>query len=91
MLDAIINDPNKIGASSEADEEGNGKNAVRLANMQFDILGIGGTNTTLQKFYQVVIGKIGVDGQQANKLQLTLPHCHCSGKQTCFHQFSFIG
>ena len=65
----LKNDPNLLGASSRANEEGNGENAVILANLQFDSIPIGTTtNTTLQKFYQSVIGKMGVDGQQANKL-----------------------
>lgn len=68
VLDAIINDPNKLGASSRVDEEGNGENALLLANMKFESLTIGATDTTIQNFYQSLIGKLGVDGQQANKL-----------------------
>lgn len=68
VLNDIINDPNKIGASSAANEEGNGKNAVLLANMQSKSFAIGTTNSTIGKFYQSIIGKLGVDGQQANKL-----------------------
>jgi len=69
VLEAIKNDPNKIGASSSADEEGNGKNAILLANMQSKSFNIGGTNSTIQTFYQSVIGKLGVDGQQSIRME----------------------
>lgn len=61
----IIDDPSRINASSADDEEGNGKNALILANMQFDPF-IGGS--TVQTYFQGMIGKLGVDGQQAAKL-----------------------
>lgn len=64
----IINDPNKIGASDRPNEEGNGKNSLLLAERQTAQINIGGTTTTIQTFYQSMIGKLGVDGQQANKM-----------------------
>ena len=49
------------------DEEGNGKNAKKLADVQFDgILDLGGS--TIQTYFQGVIGQLGVDGQQAERM-----------------------
>ncbi len=67
--DAIIANPGSVAASTAADEEGNGGNALLLANMKFNPLTIGSVmNTTIQTYYQSVIGQIGVDGEQANRL-----------------------
>jgi len=69
VLEAIKSNPNKIGASLAADEEGNGKNAILLANIQSKAFNIGGTSSTIQTYYQSVIGKLGVDGQQAIRME----------------------
>ncbi|MDI2589759.1 flagellar hook-associated protein FlgK [Psychrobacillus sp. NEAU-3TGS] len=63
-------DPSLLAASSSTGkEEGNGANALLLSNMKFAPLTIGSTtNTTVQSFYQSIIGKLGVDGEQANRL-----------------------
>ncbi|MBE1555009.1 flagellar hook-associated protein FlgK [Sporosarcina limicola] len=71
VLDAIKNDPKKIGASNAANEEGNGKNALLLAGMQSATLTIDGTNTTLTSFYDSLIGKLGVDAEQAKRFTTT--------------------
>jgi len=68
---AVIKDPGLLAAAMKPTvgiEEGNGKNAMNLSNMQFDkdIPGLGGA--TLQSFFQGMIGKLGVDGEQANRL-----------------------
>lgn len=56
-------------SSSTGKEEGNGANALLLSKMKFTPLTIGSaTNTTVQSFYQSIIGKLGVDGEQANRL-----------------------
>lgn len=66
----IKEDPSKVAASTEPDQEGNGKNAVLLAAVKTtSILGLG--NATVQSFYQSLIGKLGVDGEQANRLAET--------------------
>lgn len=66
----LKDDPSKVAASTEPDQEGNGKNAVLLAAVKTtSILGLG--NATVQSFYQSLIGKLGVDGEQANRLAET--------------------
>lgn len=72
VRDAIIDDPGLINASSSLDEEGNGANALLMANMKFVGLSTGTTHlngATVQTFYQSVIGQLGVDGEQANRLK----------------------
>lgn len=64
--DKIADDPNKLRASSDPDEEGNGKNAKRLADVQFSALPELG-NATLENYFQGVIGRLGVDGLQAER------------------------
>lgn len=91
---AIINDPSLLAASSKQGEEGNGKWAIELGNLQtksiggstFDVTVDAVTTTitltnptgatvphlngaTFQSYYQAAIGKIGVDGQESNKLK----------------------
>lgn len=65
--DAIINNPGSIAASNSLGEEGNGANSILLAKMKSEILG-GLNNATVQSFYQSMIGQLGVDGEQANRL-----------------------
>lgn len=69
---SIINDPSKLAASAAPEEEGNGANALLLANMKTAKLpGPGPTgldNATTQTFYQSMIGQLGVDGEQTNRL-----------------------
>jgi flagellar hook-associated protein 1 FlgK len=69
---AIIDNPNLIAASNSAPnplnpEEGNGKQALTLANMKFKSL-VALENVSVQTYFQGVIGKLGVDGQQASRL-----------------------
>ncbi|MBD7943045.1 flagellar hook-associated protein FlgK [Psychrobacillus sp. Sa2BUA9] len=67
VLEEIIKNPNLIAVSDAAGEVGNGKNAIKLANMKFNKL-TDLDGATVQSFYQGVIGKLGVDGEQANRL-----------------------
>ncbi|WP_107947426.1 flagellar hook-associated protein FlgK [Lysinibacillus parviboronicapiens] len=67
VTDAISNNPNLIAAASGAAEEGDGKHAFELANMQHKLFADIG-NATMQTFYQGVIGQIGVDGEEALRL-----------------------
>lgn len=55
----------KLAASLKPNEEGNGGNAKSLARMQFESL-IG--ESTIQSYFQGVIGKLGVEGQNAAKM-----------------------
>ncbi|PKR86284.1 flagellar hook-associated protein FlgK [Heyndrickxia camelliae] len=62
-----------IAASSSATKEpGNGQNAIKLANFQNEDLSTNGSNMinkgTIGSFYAGVIGSLGVDAQQANRL-----------------------
>ncbi|WP_391120316.1 flagellar hook-associated protein FlgK [Psychrobacillus sp. L3] len=76
VSDEIIKNPSYIAASDGTGEEGNGKWAIELANVKFlainddpgppPIIRLGGAN--IQSFYQGVIGKLGVDGEQAVRL-----------------------
>lgn len=67
VLEDIINNPNLIAVSDAQGEAGNGKNAIKLANMKFNKLAdLDGA--TVQSFYQGIIGQLGVDGEQANRL-----------------------
>ncbi|GEN83004.1 flagellar hook-associated protein 1 [Sporosarcina luteola] len=60
-------DPSLVAASDSKNgkEEGNGNIAKKLAGMQFTELIDG---ATVQSYFQGIIGQLGVDGQQAEKL-----------------------
>lgn len=66
------NDSNKVAASDSASAEvGNGKNAQKLADIQFKPIGSSGTGldgSTIQSYFAGIIGELGVEGQQANKM-----------------------
>ncbi len=66
----IRNDPSKVAASTELNQEGNGKNALLLAAVKTKSIA-GLSNANVQSFYQSLIGKLGVDGEQANRLAET--------------------
>ncbi|WP_342512998.1 flagellar hook-associated protein FlgK [Sporosarcina sp. FSL K6-1522] len=60
----IIDDPTKLGASGAPGEEGNSEIAKKLADLQFGAMNdLDGA--TIQDYYKGVIGKLGVDGRQA--------------------------
>ena len=63
----IIDDPSLIAASDAVSEEGNGKHALALSNMQSAALN-GLKGSTIQTYFEGVIGQLGVDGQQAERL-----------------------
>lgn len=63
VSDAIIKDPSKLATSDVAGEEGNSKIAKELADLQFKAIGVLGS--PIQDYYKSVIGKLGVDGRQA--------------------------
>lgn len=84
---ALLDNPSKVAASSKPGEEGNGKWALELANIQSRSIGSGGftvngidikwptvasdnlEGATFQSFYQGLIGKLGVDGEESNRLK----------------------
>lgn len=84
---SIVDNPTLLAASSVENEEGNGKWAIELANLQYISLDAGGFDikvdgettsfnnlpsldgATFQSFYEGLIGQLGVDGQEANRLQ----------------------
>ncbi|MGE7769387.1 flagellar hook-associated protein FlgK [Viridibacillus arvi] len=83
-----ITDPSQIAASTEPNEEGNGKLAIILSNLKTTalsndkIIDLGNGKSiklafkagedlegaTTQSFYQGLVGKIGVNGSEANKM-----------------------
>ncbi|WP_432357500.1 flagellar hook-associated protein FlgK [Sporosarcina sp. UB5] len=67
----IINNPGSIAASDAANEEGNGQLAKQLADIQFTAFnGPDELNgSTIQTYFQGVIGQLGVDGQQAERIR----------------------
>lgn len=83
----IIDNPSKVAASSNPGEEGNGKWALELANIQSKSIGTAGITVnginitwstvatenlegaTFQSFYQGLIGKLGVDGEESTRLK----------------------
>ncbi|MFD1926869.1 flagellar hook-associated protein FlgK [Sporosarcina siberiensis] len=69
VSDDLLKDPNKLAASDSAEkigngEIGNGNNAKNLAGVQF-LTTVGLEGSTIQSFYQGVIGRLGVEGRQA--------------------------
>ncbi|MFJ8102415.1 flagellar hook-associated protein FlgK [Lysinibacillus sp. NPDC096212] len=70
LNEEIKENPNLIAASSEQTEEGDGKHAYELANMQHKLYASIG-NATMQSFYQGIVGKVGVDGEEAIRLAAT--------------------
>ncbi|WP_419961329.1 flagellar hook-associated protein FlgK [Psychrobacillus sp. BM2] len=66
----IITDPGKVVASDSKPgdaEPGNGKFALKLANMKFTSLDDLG-KVSAQTYFEGLIGQLGVDGQQATRL-----------------------
>ncbi|MED4905511.1 flagellar hook-associated protein FlgK [Parageobacillus thermoglucosidasius] len=84
VSDVIMSDLGKIAASSNSGESGNGNNALYLSMIK-DVQITNGsaalpsgsgttvsvpiTSGTVQTFYQGLVGKIGVDGQQAERMK----------------------
>ena len=68
---SLINNPNLIAASDSTAgnaESGNGKQALKLANMKFNnVSELDGVS--VQTYFEGIIGQLGVDGQQAARLQ----------------------
>lgn len=65
MNSEIISDPTKLGASGKPNEEGNSEIAKKLADLQFGTFNGRLDGSNIQDYYKGVIGKLGVDGRQA--------------------------
>ncbi|WP_019153844.1 flagellar hook-associated protein FlgK [Robertmurraya massiliosenegalensis] len=64
---AIIDNPSLIAATSVPGEEGNGKNALALADVKFkELADLGGAS--FQTYFEGVIGQMGVNGQEAQRM-----------------------
>jgi len=63
----IINDPEKVVVNSEDGVE-DGKIAQKLADFFDDSFDIGDKNTSVNKFYQSLVGEMGVNIQESNKM-----------------------
>lgn len=65
-IEVLITDAREIAASSSG-APGDGVHAIELANVRITGL-VGTTNTSIQKFYEGIIGEIGVMAQEANRM-----------------------
>lgn len=64
----FLKDLSLLAASDKIGEEGNGQHAFNLANLQFvGLAELDGAN--FQSFYTGMIGKLGVDGEEAQRLK----------------------
>ncbi|WP_404427552.1 flagellar hook-associated protein FlgK [Ureibacillus chungkukjangi] len=71
VAQSIIDNPNLIAASDStagSAEPGNGNQALKLANMKFNTLS-DLSGVSVQTYFEGLIGQLGVDGQQAARLQ----------------------
>ncbi len=69
VSEELKKDPNLLAASDgDEAEEGNGKNAKNLGDVLFKPLD-DLDKSTIQTYFQGLIGQLGVDGEQANRLQ----------------------
>ena len=65
---AIINNTNLLAASNASAEEGNGQGAFDLANLQLKgVMDLDGAS--FQTFYTGLIGRLGVDGEESERLR----------------------
>ncbi|WP_400243405.1 flagellar hook-associated protein FlgK [Niallia sp. JL1B1071] len=66
----ILEDVENIAAATEP-STGNGTNALNLAKVKDSILDYGGNKTNVQSFYQGIIGKLGEQASEANRMERT--------------------
>ncbi|MRX72186.1 flagellar hook-associated protein FlgK [Bacillus lacus] len=67
LSNEIKSSPDYIAAAS-APYVGNGQNAIRLAEVKNSVMTIGGRSTSIQNFYESLIGKMAVETQEAQRL-----------------------
>jgi flagellar hook-associated protein 1 len=69
----IIKSLNLIAAANEEtpgqSSTGNGKNAQDIANIKSTSLSFSGSTSTADDFYRNIIGQLGVDSQEAQRMQ----------------------
>ncbi|KAA9022055.1 flagellar hook-associated protein FlgK [Niallia endozanthoxylica] len=72
VADKILEDVDYIAAAQKTVDEvayiGNGTNALALADVKDAVLNYGGNQTNLQTFYQGMIGTLGDNASQANRM-----------------------
>lgn len=66
----VMEDVENIAAATEP-STGNGTNALNLAKVKDSILDYGGNKTNVQSFYQGIIGKLGEQASEANRMEKT--------------------
>lgn len=67
----LIKDPTLFRASDEPGEAGNGENAQKLADLQSKVIEDEDSElngATIETYFQSIIGDLGVEGMEANKL-----------------------
>jgi flagellar hook-associated protein 1 FlgK len=64
----IASNLNKIAAATSPNA-GDGSNALAIANLKKTILTINGSSATVDDYYQNIIGQLGVDSQQAQRME----------------------
>jgi flagellar hook-associated protein 1 len=69
----IMNSLNLIAAAKEEtpgkSSTGNGNNAQAIANIKFTSLNFPGTNSTVDDYYRNIIGQLGIDSQESQRMQ----------------------
>ncbi|MEH7439385.1 flagellar hook-associated protein FlgK [Neobacillus drentensis] len=69
----IMKSLNLIAAANEEttgqSSSGNGKNAQDIANIKFTSLAFTGSSSTADDFYRNIIGQLGIDSQEAQRMQ----------------------
>ncbi|MEH7504908.1 flagellar hook-associated protein FlgK [Neobacillus drentensis] len=69
----IMNSLNLIAAAKEESagqsSTGNGNNAQAIANIKFTSLHFPGTNSTTDDYYRNIIGQLGIDSQESQRMQ----------------------
>jgi len=60
----VAADPLKVAAALSPSSPGDGRNALNIAQLQYQPLMLSGT-TTLGEFYQQVVGRLGLEARQA--------------------------
>ncbi|CAG9609787.1 flagellar hook-associated protein FlgK [Pseudoneobacillus rhizosphaerae] len=68
----IMKSLNLIAAAIEEapgkSSSGNGKNAQAMADIKFGTINIGGSDTSVSDFYRNIIGQLGIDSQESQRM-----------------------
>jgi flagellar hook-associated protein 1 len=68
----IMKSLNLIAAAKEEapgkSSSGNGKNAQAMADIKFGTINIGGSDTSVSDFYRNIIGQLGIDSQESQRM-----------------------